>query len=115
MKLPEIELSKFYSCRKHWFSQPFTICFVYPKDGKPFVLKGMAPDVDDYLSKIGLALYRSTYWQDGKSRGSWAFTDSNRYVEKLPNGKFCVTIYGMANKTINFRRMPKRWIPEFDV
>lgn len=52
---------------------PFTIAFVYPKDGRPFCLKGGANDVEKWLEKNMSDrnyLLHETWWRDKRSRSS---------------------------------------------
>lgn len=115
-----IELSKFHKTKTFGMSDPYVIYFVYPKDGQPVMVKGMYREVDEFVKeKYPMAIYRWTMWKDGKSRGHWGFTCPNRYaIETVVNGhrRIKITIYHDNRGRVEFtlRRMPKRWIPEFD-
>ena len=106
-----IELSGF---EKRHPSCPWAMYFVYPQDGEPVVVKGMSRDVVQYVREhYPVALVRYTYWKDGVSRGHWMFTNSNherRFVVR--DGRRWKVWIG--DRTYSFRRLPRRWIPEFD-
>jgi hypothetical protein len=121
--MKEIILSEFKPTDK----QPFAIFFVYPKDGEPIVVKGMCDEVKNFVnSSFPNAIYRYTFWNDGVSRGSWSFaksSESSRYIctatDKLGNYKrgYDIRIYKDRKlvKTLYLRRIPHKWIPEYDV
>lgn len=112
----EIELSKYRKTgRRFSDSDPYTIAFVYPKDAPPYVVKGMCDEVKEYIQVYSpVAFYRYTYWFNGKSRGGWKFTMPLIYVWQK-NKRFEVTDYRSGKgRIMSFRRMPHRWIPEFD-
>ncbi len=113
-----IELSKFEKTRrKYGGTQPFVIYFVYPKDGEPVVVKGMYDAVEKYVKQtFPLALYRWTMWVDGGSRGGWSFTCEGRYIHRKGR-RHELSVYD-GNKLVrklSFRRVPRKWIPEFDL
>jgi len=112
-----IELSKFSPSRRSYGgSEPFAMYFVYPKGEEPCLVKGTSDEVRDYVDKhFPIALFRYTFWQNGKSRGHWQFTGSGRYISY--NGrKIVVHIHDSPKnvRELSFRRLPHRWIPEFD-
>lgn len=48
---------------------PYTIAFVYPKDGEPYILKGGARDVNSEISKeTRPSIIHETFFKDGESR-----------------------------------------------
>ena len=112
-----IELSDF---EKRCPSCPWAIYFIYPKDGEPVVVKGMSKDVVQYVREhYPVALVRYTFWKDGVSRGHWMFTNSNHPIRYHEPGRFVMRDgrrwkVMIGDRTYSFRRLPKRWIPEFD-
>jgi hypothetical protein len=117
-----IELSEFKSTKvaqpASWrrISEPYAIWFVYPKDQQPVVVKGMCSEVAAFVMKTyPKALCRYTYWKNGSERGGWKFTCPKMYVVEGRRRKI-VTIYTADNnpRELSFRRLPKKWIPEFD-
>jgi hypothetical protein len=97
-------------------ADPYCMCFVYTPT-KFVLLKGMAFKVEPYLkANYPKAVYRMTYWKDGRSRGFWrstlrisfSFDYKNRRHEisiRMPDG---------TEKLMNVRRIPKKWIPFYD-
>jgi len=118
-----IELSKFTPSGKdshasyYSQSQPFAIYFVYPQNGENVIVKGMSREVRDYVLKhYPMALFRYTYWQKGEHRGDWCFSGRGRYVnwdKKKRKYKF-IFFSGPKSKVFYLKRMPHRWIPEFN-
>ena len=66
-KMKVIELSKFKRSKASFFgTQPYTMCFCYPKSG-PVIVKGMAGEVEKYVdNRLGPCHYRYVYFKDGK-------------------------------------------------
>jgi len=53
---------------------PFTIVFCYPMNGKHYVVKGGANDVQKYLKQIKIPTFtNTTFWKHGESRNHWEF------------------------------------------
>jgi len=115
MKYKTIELSKFEKTKGS-----YSIYFVYPKNGQPVVIKGMHKYMGPYIKKhYPMALVRYTFWENGRSRGSWCFTCKGIYVSQnyKSNKRYTVKKY-MSNGNIvtkQFKRLPKKWIPFFDI
>jgi len=135
-KYPVIDVPA--SGKSGWMGGAYMLCFVYSKYKGNFVLRGYNKEVEEYLKKnyTHYFCYKS-YWNQGFSRGHWDFWKdgigifepekrSNRRI--IPNNrKFMVRPYGgnyseekiskeeMKAKTFMFKRLPKRWIPEFDI
>jgi len=110
--------------------------FVYAPEGS-FLLTGQNSDnIKEYIdSHFPICIYRWSCWQNGKSRGMWqakhpnlyVFITSRRevkersaeYVYRKKTNKMTVEFIqkGISNpKIVTFtcRRMPNRWIPEWD-
>ena len=116
-----------------WYGGARTMMFVYSRDHGNFVLEGYSKEVEEYLKKnyTHYFCYHSM-WSDGQSRGHWNFWKENvgifepskarkewKYVVRPYSGG----LYGrhpvlskeeLEQKTFRFKRLPKRWIPEFN-
>ena len=111
----------------------YTLCFVYSKYKGNFVLKGYMKEVEEYLEKNYTHYFcNMSLWHQGFNRDIWKFwkdditifephRQSKSYKGK-DKWKFQVRQYSYA-KTVEgnieveplwFKRMPHRWIPEFD-
>lgn len=121
MKLEEIDFgytnSNFRYC----------IAFVYSKCGKNCVLKGNYQVIRDYVKdNFSYALVNFTMWKDGKSTNHWRFFSNEKvYLYNLKSSatsgkkKYVLRIISCSTyltlKTLTFRRMPNRWIDEFNI
>jgi len=114
-----IELSRFEKTKSSRFggTQAFVIYFVYPKNGEAVVVKGMSEEVEKYVKEhYPIAFYRYTMWRNGFGRGYWRFTDRYRFISH-EGRRLRVTIYhknGDLKRVFTLRRIPHKWIPEFD-
>jgi hypothetical protein len=110
-------------------SKPYAIYFVYSKCGRKCVVKGMSEEVREFCQKnFPEALLRYTFWKDGRSRGGWTFTKPKIYAQEISRilssdenekckkrrGIRVIKYYDNRFEEFYFRRMPKKWIPEFD-
>lgn len=120
-KMKVIELSRFEKREAKWRgSQPFTMCFCYPKSG-PVIVKGMKEEVIKYVeNKIGPCHYRYTYFKDGKPRGAWSTNIHGVYISSVHNKKgrqrYCLYFFKnhkLVKKYI-IRRIPLKYLKEFD-
>jgi len=115
----------------------YVLCFVYSKHDGNFVLSGFMREVEEYLKK-NHKYYFCNYslWWHGQNRDIWKFWkedigihEPHRYSKIFTGNsrwKFQVRPYVLWNKRTDrtdkeadekalwFKRMPKRWIPEFD-
>lgn len=117
----------------------YCLCFVYSKYRGNFVLKGYHREVQAYLKKNYTHYFynMSMQWMGGH-RDFWGFWkesigvhEPSRYKKgvKKEEMKFQIRPYGSwsyiveeqeaeaerrKRETLVFKRMPKRWIPEFD-
>lgn len=102
-------------------NDPFTIAFVYPKNGQPLVVKGSASAVNGYLKRFPMALVNITYWKNKQSRNFWRFTCQNVYLRRVSDTQsgFQLRVYDTKSRqlvrTKRFKRVPHKWVPEFDV
>lgn len=131
-KYPVIDVRA--SGKSGWMGGAYMLCFVYSKYKGNFVLRGYNKEVEEYLKNYTHYFCYKSYWYHGFSRGHWDFwkesigmfePDRKRRNEK----KFIVRPYNydftggenkiskeeLEAKTLKFKRLPKRWIPEFDM
>jgi len=118
----------------------YTLCFVYSKFDGNFVLRGYSAEVEEYLKKnYTHYFYNLSLWYHGDNRDIWRFWKDDVMVHqphrdsKIFKGKdrwkWQVKPYTGCHswdddyeekkklaeeKQLWFKRMPKRWIPEFD-
>lgn len=130
-KYPVIEVPA--SGKSTWMGGAYVLCFVYSKYNSNFVLKGYYNEVMEYLKKnYTHYFYHISFWHQGFSRGHWDFWKESvgifhpSFNDKRKGKKIMVRPYGgswrndnisdeeMKEKTFEFKRLPKRWIPEFD-
>lgn len=102
----------------------YTLCFVYSKHKGNFVLRGYMREVEEYLKKnYTHYFYNMSLWSQGFHRDIWrfwkddigVFIASNR--DRKKGRKTEVRPYWhdeIDDFTFKFKRLPKRWIPEFD-
>lgn len=128
-KYPIIDVPS--SGKKEWMGGAYSLCFVYSKYKGNFVLRGYAKEVEEYLRKnYTHYFYNITLWHQGFSRNIWKFwkdnvgifePDKHKSKYHKRNYKFSIRYYSdilaenSDNKEIILKRLPKRWIPEFDV
>jgi len=107
----------------------YCLCFVYSKYNSNFVLKGYMREVEEYLKK-NYTHYFCNYslWNCGQSRDIWYFWKKEvgifdvsvkerrkgKKTEVRPWRDSEMTEEELVAKTFKFKRLPKRWIPEFD-
>lgn len=113
---------------------PLSITFVYPKDGENFVVTGPGDKVRAYVDNFAKetpCFWRYTFWHGKESRGGWQashfFLKQQTKREKhddwgmaMRKGSpvFEIVGYQKDGQTevgpIYLRRIPHKWIPEFD-
>lgn len=107
----------------------YCLCFVYSKYKGNFVLKGYMREVEEYLKKNHTHYFCNySLYHSGQNRDIWHFwkkdiaifdvsikerrkgkkTEVRPYMDSEPDKAV------LEAKTFKFRRLPKRWIPEFD-
>lgn len=115
-----------------WSGGAHTLCFVYSKFNGNFVLKGYYKEIQDYLKK-NYTHYFCNYslWHHGFNRDIWDFWNDKIGIfepslrEKRRGKKIEVRPYSIWSdddettvekdkNALRFKRLPKRWIPEFD-
>ena len=111
----------------------FTLCFVYSKYKGNFVLSGYMREVEEYLKKNYTHYFCNfSLWNNGFNRDIWHFWKDSIGIfkpsprERRKGEKIMVRPYSgswlrdapdeneIIEKTFKFKRLPKRWIPEFD-
>lgn len=107
----------------------YCLCFVYSKYNGNFVVKGYLREVEEYLKKNHTHYFcNKSLWYDGFNRDIWDFWRDRILIyhpsirDKRKGKKIEVRPYmdymteeEKDEKIFHFKRMPKRWIPEFDV
>jgi len=116
--------------RADWYEGARTWCFVYSRDDGNFILEGYRGEVEAYLK----ANYKHYFcyismWSQGQSRGHWHFWKESVGIfspsKAFKSWKYQIRPYShtyghqidkeeIEKKTIWLKRLPKRWIPEFD-
>lgn len=118
------------SGKRGWMNGAYSLTFVYSKHNGNFVLRGYIGEVQEYLKKnythyfcnmvlFGGYRHRNIwkFWKD--SVGIFEPIVKSRYEKR--NRKYHVGMYsslGDSSETkisYEFKRLPKRWIPEFDM
>lgn len=116
---------------KTTYSEPYTLAFMYNRSGKALLLKGYLTEIKEYIRSMRFtAFVNIRYYLAGRSRGSWELYHKGTKVDgifvrapRLDHGydneetkwihKWEVNNY-RTGKSLYFKRLPKRWIPEFD-
>lgn len=121
----------------------WTMFFIYTPKGN-YLIKGWVRsdgwDIEQYVNKkFEKCFYRYTFWQNGQSRGGWRFANKerNRHLFWMSGRNLLIdghTVYDLNNKlikisknktyavcfhldkiyAIGFRKVPTKWIAEFD-
>lgn len=115
------------SGKSNWMDGAFTLCFVYSKYNGNFIIRGYRKEVMEFLEKNFTHYFcYISMWNDGQSRGHWKFWKDNNVTifapsprsKYMPSYKYKVVKYypNSFDRMIElkFKRMPHRWIPEFD-
>jgi hypothetical protein len=112
-----------------WYEGARTMCFVYSKNHGNFILKGYRGEVDKYLKKNYTHYFcYVSMWHHGRTRGHWNFwkPDVTIYEPSKSNReckwKYRIIKYSKSYNSyhndkeieIRLKRLPKKWIPEFD-
>jgi len=132
-KYPEIEVPA--TGKRTRMGGAYCLCFVYSKYNGNFVLKGYVKEVEEYLKKNYTHYFcNKSLWYKGFNRDIWdfwkdgvgIFHPSIRKTKRKEDRKIQVRLYSQwydddatteqkEEMTLFFKRMPKRWIPEFDI
>lgn len=115
--------------RHNWYEGARCMFFVYSRDNGNFILKGYRREVEKYLKEHHTHyFYYNSMWHHGVSRGNWHFWKDNVSIFEPSNSrrhkreKFTVVkharstefYFGNNKVELTFKRLPKRWIPEFN-
>ena len=115
--------------KSDWWEGAYTMCFVYSKHKGNFILRGWRREVMDYLKKNYTHYFcYISMWHNGVSRGHWKFWKENvtiyepKITGKRKEWKHRIIKYDhnsnmFETKKLNeikLKRLPKRWIKEFD-
>jgi hypothetical protein len=127
--MQEIIVSEYNPKARKWPHNAFCIAFVYAESGN-FVVKGFIRDVEIHVKEnFPKSLVNWTYWQERKHRSFWSFTNNNIIIKKINslcwfmnknelkrNRGWVVYKYvdSEPSETLYFRRLPKKWVKEFD-
>lgn len=127
-KYPVIDVPA--SGKPDWSGGAYVLCFVYSRYKGNFVLRGYYKEVQEYL-KENYTHYFCNYslWHLGQNRDIWHFWKKDigvfdvsikerrkgKKTEIRPWRNPEMTEEELKTKTFKFRRLPKRWIPEFDI
>jgi hypothetical protein len=120
----------------NWVEGARTMCFVYSKHNGNFILEGYRGEVETYLKKNYTHYFcYFSMWCNGESRGHWRFWKENigifspcrsrilgirhkyiirRYHHMIYCGPSTENDNDDTKNQLEFKRLPKRWIPEFD-
>ncbi len=123
-KYPIIEVPA--SGKPNWSGGARTMCFIYSKRGN-YIVRGFHKEVMEYIKRnfTHYFMYVSM-WDSGMSRGHWKFWKDNVTIFdpgdlNKKDHKFTVMTYkgnrygdDVEKVMIKFKRLPKRWIPEFE-
>jgi hypothetical protein len=134
-EMPKLEKGKYpiikvpASGKPDWYNGARTMCFVYSRNHGNFILEGYRREVDEYLKKnYTLYFCYISMWSNGKSRGHWDFwkdsigifepskerKDWKWEIRPYSGGRSNLSSAEINKKTFRFKRLPKRWIPEFN-
>lgn len=135
-KLPIIDVPA--SGKTCWMGGAFSLIFVYSKHNGNFILRGYAKECKEYLKKnYTHYFYNHTLWGGYNHRSIWGFWKKNVGVYEPPSHRerkrrgskkqWVIREYSNSydfndeedyekkeREAIRLKRLPKRWIPEFD-
>lgn len=119
--------------KRNWMGGAYCLCFVYSKYKGNFVLRGYIREVEKYLKKnYTHYFYNKSLWCGGFNRDIWGFWNQDIGIwhpslkeKKRKKKKIQVRPYSSwfeddatteekEKMSLLFKRLPKRWIPEFD-
>jgi len=110
-----------------WYGGAFAHFFMYTKHKGNFILKGYDKEIEKWISDNNITHYivnktffgnmdRSGMYTEKNHRSYWAFWYPGIYVSEPTESekKYLVHSYN-PEKVLKFKRLPKRWIPEYDL
>lgn len=118
-KYPVIEVPS--DGNPNWFDGARCMVFVYSKHNGNFILKGYLRETLKYLKEnYQYYFYYISMWHKGKSRGYWKFWKNNVYIispnKSRKEFKYKIGYFSKEkfSKQLRLKRIPKKWIPEFN-
>lgn len=105
---------------KHgWIEGARSMFFVYSRNNGNFILRGFRGDVEKYLKQhYTHYFYYVSMWYNGRPRGYWKFWKDSIYILSpsitQKKRKYTIASPNSEIKDINLKRLPRRWIPEFN-
>lgn len=111
------------SGKSRWYGGGRVLAFVYSKSNGNFILRGFSNEVQEYLKKnYSHYFYYISFWYSGMSRGYWSFWKDavslhppEKKSRRMNNRNRRFRVRNINTKMeLTFKRLPKRWIPEFD-
>ncbi len=124
-KYPVIDVPA--SGNRDWSGGAYCLCFVYSKYKGNFVLRGYIKEVEEYLKKnYTHYFYNKSLWHHSQNRDIWGFwkkdigiftaslKEKRKKTQIRPYYEYEIDEANLKAKTFEFKRLPKRWIPEFD-
>ena len=117
--------------KKGWYGGAYTLAYVYSNKGN-FLVKGYLREVEKYLESlkekgykyfVNLSLrHTESYEIKTNHRDIWKFYNDDDYSIWQPSrktnkkkwSKWCLYSHENSKAIMEFKRMPNRWIPEFD-
>jgi hypothetical protein len=128
--MQEIIVSEYNPKARKFPDNAFCIAFVYAESGN-FVVKGFSGDVHKHVeNNFPKSLVNLTWWHKGTKRSFWKFTHDDIYIKKITSQYWAIhknelkrnrgwVVWKYVDRelpeTLYFRRLPKKWIKEFDV
>lgn len=110
-----------------WIEGAYSLLFVYSKYKGNFILRGYLGEVEKYLKEnYTHYIYYRSMWYQGQSRGGWKFWKDRIGIfepsKMFKTWKYQIREYSnwrdvdndVEEKSLYFKRIPHRWIPEFD-
>ena len=109
-----------------WYGGAWSMVFVYSKNHGNFVLIGYHKEVNEYLKKHYTHYFCYwSMWSEYGSRGYWKFWNDKIGIFEpskiMKSFKYVIRRYSnnydnneVISEGLKFKRLPKRWIPEFD-
>ena len=128
-KYPVIEIPA--SGKSSWAGGAWCFCFMYTKHHGNFILKGFYKEIKEYIKakKYTHYFYNMAFMNNGKCRhNNWNFWKNDvgifsprKYFNKW-DSKYTIRCFyteyedesPRTDLVLELKRMPHRWIPEFD-
>jgi hypothetical protein len=102
-------------------NNPFSIYFVYTAEGN-LIIKGPADAVRKYVdANFPRSVFYITYWRNGECRGLWGSAKNfGVHWSQTPGGNRNLWTLGLEtkdgykDKVLQVRRVPRKWLKEYD-